>query len=168
MAYPQTSFDTTATAPYAGMKGDSTFDRVDSYVNEEASAEMEFGIMLQQGTLANDALIPTGITNDFIGVLLHSHAYANDTELGTTGLKPNVTLNVMSKGRCWVTVEEAVTPASNVLVRCVTGTGTVMGRFRDTADGVTCLDISAYARFLTSTSGAGVALLEFDITNRRA
>ncbi len=168
MAFPQTTFDVVQAVAFAGMKGDATFDRVDSFINEESAAEMEFGIMLQQGTLSNDALIPTGITNDLIGVLLHSHAYANDTEIGTTGVKPNVTLNVMSQGRCWVTTEETVTPASNVLVRCVTGTGTVMGRFRDTADGVTCLDISAYARYLSSTSGAGVALLEIDITNRRA
>jgi hypothetical protein len=59
------------------------------------------------------------------------------------------------------------TPASAVLVRVVANSAQV-GDFRDTADSSNCVDISSWARYLTTTTGAGLVLLEFDVLNRGA
>lgn len=169
MAATQTSVSDRMTAAFAGMLADSSYVKnVRSYVNEEASAEIPFGVMVKQGTAANDAkACASGDTSPvFIGVTVHSHAYAKPTEVGDTGVKPNMTLGVLTRGCIWVPVEEAVTPASAVLVRIIATGSEVAGAFRDTADASDCIDISGWARFVSTTTGAGFAQLEFDVANR--
>ncbi len=166
---PQTSV-TTMSAAFAGMKADSAHCDVDSFINGESSAEIPFGVMVAQGTAYNEARkLTTGdTTDDFIGITMHSHAYAKPDELGDTGVKVDCMLNVMARGRVYVQVEEAVTPASKPLVRIIASGSEVAGAFRDTADASDCIDVSAYCRFKSSTSGAGVAILEFDMSGRFA
>lgn len=173
MAAIQTSISTSGTdAAFAGMNPDSSNGDIGSYLSEEASAEIPFGVMLGQGTSERGALKLAATSDKLIGVLMHSHAYAKDTELGDTGLKPGVTLGVKYKGRAWVLVEETVTPASDVLVRCIAVGAEVAGAFRDTADASDCVDISAWCRYVRGTvtlaSGVTVAMVEFDVTNRGA
>lgn len=166
---PQTSVSAAMTEAFQGMLGDASYHKhVESYVNEESSAEIPFGVFVKRGTAANTAIKLTATSDELEGVVVHSHAYDKDNELGTTGLKPKVTMGVLARGRIWVPVEEAVTPASSVLVRAVATGSEVAGACRDTADGSDCIDISKYARFLTSTSGAGIALLEYDVIARKA
>lgn len=129
-----------------------------SYVNEEASAEMPFGRMLAKGTADFDALLMAAQADALIGVLVHSQAYQKDTELGSTGLKPDVTLNVLTKGRIWVNVTEDVTPASAVRV------DEDGGQFRDSAEANVTIDISKNARYLTTALSGTLALLEFNMT----
>lgn len=168
MAFPQTAVASAITGAFAGQSGDSSNKQDDSFINGESSAEIPFGVVVQQGTADNECLLLTATSNVLIGVTLHSNNYQLTTELGTTGVKPNVTMNVRSQGRVWVTVEEAVTPASNVLVRAVAAGSEVAGAFRDTADGSDCIDISGFARYLTSAGIAGLALVEFDFRVRSA
>lgn len=169
MAIPQTSVAESMTAAFAGMVADSSPNKdVRSYVSEEASAEIPFGVMVGQGTLDDQCLLLAAITDKMIGVVVHSHAYAKDVELGTTGIKPKMTVGVMKKGVVWVYVEEAVTPASTVLCRAVAAGAEKAGAFRDTADASDLIDCSSFARFLSSTTGAGIALLEFDVAMRGA
>ena len=168
MAFPQTAVAAAITGAFAGQSGDSSNKQDDSFINGESSAEIPFGVVVQQGTADNECLLLTATSNVLIGVTLHSNNYQLTTELGTTGVKPNVAMNVRSQGRVWVTVEEAVTPASNVLVRAVAEGSEVAGAFRDTADGSDCIDISGFARYLTSAGIAGLALVEFDFRVRSA
>lgn len=165
---PQTSVPTAMTAAFDGMIVDSEPFVERSYVSEEASAEIPFGVCVKQGTGDNGALKLTSTADKLIGLVRHSHAYNRDNELGSTGLKPYVTLGVVTKGVMWVPVEEAVTPASAVLVRAVATGNEVAGAFRDTADGSDCIDVSAFCRYLSSTTGAGRAKLAFDFTMRNA
>jgi hypothetical protein len=169
MAAPQTSVSIQQGVAFDGMLGDASMLKdCRSYVNEEASAEIPFGVMVAQGT-GDDGCLKLAATSDkLIGIVVHSHSYQKDNELGSTGLKPTVVLSVLTRGKIWVPVEEAVTPASDVLVRAVAGGSEVAGAFRDTADSTDCIDISSWARYLTSTTAAGRALLEFDVTNRGA
>lgn len=164
MSAPQTSVSIVQGVSFAGQLGDtSQMNDAKSYVNAEASAEMPFGILVVQGTLEQDALIPAAQANLAVGILMHSHAYQKDNELGTSGLKADVVFSALTRGRIWVTVDEAVTIAGAVRVR-MSGAGA--GTFRTAASaGVTKL-ITSSARFLTATAGAGVALLEIDINNR--
>lgn len=168
MPATQTSVATKMTRAFAGMVADSSRDtNVRSYVSEEASAEIPFGVFVKQGTGDDQCLKLTAVTDKLIGVVVHSHAYAKDQELGDTGLKPKVTVGVMSRGRIWMPVEEAVTPASPVRVRCIAVGNEVAGALRDTADASDDVAITTWARFLTSTTGAGIVLLEFDVNNQQ-
>lgn len=164
MAIPQTSVSEAPTAAFQGMLADTGPNNdVASFVNESTS-EIPFGVMVMQGT-ADDQCKPLAATTDkLIGIVVHSHAYDKDNELGSTGLKQYVSVGVLRKGRIWVPVEEAVTPASSVLVRAVAGGSEVAGAFRDTADSTDCIDISQFARYRSTTTGAGLALVEIDMT----
>lgn len=165
---PQTSVSDNPSVAYPGMLGDSGNKSVDSFINGEASAEIPFGTLVSQGTLDNEALIPaaSGDGVKAVGVVLHSHAYNKDNELGTSGLKPEVTMNVLNKGRVWVVIDENVTPASAVRAR-YTAVGGGKGSFRASASAGNTVDLSKCARWIgTHLAATGYGLLEIDLTNR--
>lgn len=167
MAAPQTSVSLRPLRGFAGMLSDTTMLKdVRSYVNAEVSAELPFGIMVKQGATDDACLLPTAITG-LLGIVVHSHAYEKDVELGDTGLKPTITVGVLGVGRVWVTVDEAVAPGNAVRVR-ITAAGGGQGTFRKTAGAGLTVDISAWARWRTSTTGAGIAELELDATSAAA
>ncbi len=170
MAIPQTSVSVTPTLGKAGLIADMNPNNdVRSYVNGESSAEIPFGVMVAQGTADEEArLCTTGDTSPlFVGVHVYNPSAPKPYVLGDTGIKINMSMGVMQKGVIWVPVEEAVTPASAVLVRIIAEGSEVAGAFRDTADASDCIDISAWARFVSSTTGAGLAQLQFDVTMRK-
>lgn len=155
---------------FPGMVEEGT---IESRVNGEASAEMAFGIAVGQGTLDNEAILLAATSDKQIGITAFRQGYIDQTELGTSGLKPNVTVGVVRKGVVWVIVEEDVTPASAVLIRCVAGGAEIAGSFRDTADASDCATATPYCRFLgasvTAQDGVTkVARLAFDFTMRGA
>jgi hypothetical protein len=81
---------------------------------------------------------------------------------GTVGnaYATNEDMPVLQDGEIWVNVEEAVTPASLVYVRITESTGGAadQGKFRASADSGKA--VIAYGfKFMTSTTGAGLALL---------
>jgi len=167
---PQTSV-TALTRGYAGMLVDTSYHKnTRSYVSEESSAEIPFGVMVVQGTADNQALLPHTSAADneqkLLGIVQHSHAYAKDQELGDDGLKPKVTMGVLTHGRILVPVEEDVAPGDAVRVRVVVSGAEQAGAFRTAADGTDCIDISSFARWTASGTAAGVAELEIDMTNR--
>lgn len=171
MAFPQTSVSVKQTKAFAGMLVDASACVVDSFVSEESSAEIPFGVMVCQGSADNGAkLLNTSAAamaaDVMVGVVVHSHAYQKTNELGTSGLKPKATLGVLRRGIVWVTVEEAVTPASAVKVRAVAGGSEQAGAFRDTADSTDCVDISSFARYRTTAGAGELAQLEIDMTGR--
>ncbi len=144
-----------------------------SRVSEEASAEIPFGRMLKAGSTDPQVLLPTATSDLFAGVSVFNHAYAKPNELGDTGLKPMVAFNILNKGRLWVRTEDAVTQASEVHVRCVTGGSNgygaagaeSAGAFRGTADSTDCVDVSAFCRWMKSAGAGELAELEVDMTS---
>jgi hypothetical protein len=165
---PFTSVLSGIAVSFQGMIADSTNLIVDTFVNGESSAEIPFGVCVKQGTDDAEAVLLTAITDKLVGIVLHSNAYNKTNEVGSTGIKPDVVMNVARKGVVWVPVEEAVTPASAVLVRAVATGGEQAGAFRDTADASDLIDVSAFCRFRSTTTGAGLVKLEFDFTMRGA
>lgn len=160
---------------FAGVASDNTKIRTRAYVNAEAAQEMPFGTMLVQGTGDDDAKVFASNANKMIGVLRNQFAYAIPRsgvggELGLIGLKPKATLGLAQNGPMTVIVGEAVTPASPVRVRADTNAGalgTALG------PGTFCTTSSAghtirlpFARFLGTTTGAGVVEVSFDINMR--
>src|SRR5436189_6470944 len=109
----QTTVEDRMTIAFAGMLADSTRTKdVLSKTGEEASAEVPFGVMVAQGTEDDGVLLLATTGDDLVGVVIHADEYLKDLQLGDTGLKPNVTMGVLNKGRIYVTPEDAVTPSS--------------------------------------------------------
>ena len=86
------------------------------------------------------------------------------------GIKQNEPANLRRQGTIWVRPEDAVTPVSGVHVRVTAnaGVGTALGSFRGAADGGNTRDISAVARWVTSSQGSaegGVAKLLLNLPN---
>src|SRR5688572_11716891 len=129
MPATQTSVSDRMAVAFPGMRSDASRDNnCRSYVSEEASAEVPFGVFVGQGTDEEGALLLAATTDRVIGATLHSHAYAKDQELGDDGLKPGVTLAVASRDRAWICAESgAITPADSVFIRCVAAGAEVAG-----------------------------------------
>lgn len=164
MTAPQTSVPTTMVAGVVGQLADLyTIEHGDiiSVTSTEASAEIAFGLAVKRGTTDDTALLLTAIANTVLGVVVHSHLFSKPDELGTTGLKPGVTFDVLRAGRLYVICEENVTPTSGVHVRALaSGGNTTIGQFRATADGTNSIDISAFAQWMTTTTAGDIAVLE--------
>lgn len=167
---PQTTVTSDPALAFAGMLGDSRPKGVDSFINGESSAEIAFGVAVCQGTLDNEALLPAAAADllKLTGIVLHSHDYNKDNELGTSGLKPEVAMNVLTHGRVWVVIDEDVLPTSAVRVRH-TSDGGGKGTFRKTASANATVDLSKIARWCgTYLAANGVGQIEIDITGRAA
>lgn len=171
---PQTSVLTNALPAFAGMLGDSGRDmNLATALNSEAALQLPFGTMVMQGTTDQGALCLTaGNVAKIIGAVVYSGAYQKGVELGVVadansriGIMPTVPFNVLKRGRIWVQVEEAVTPASAVRVRC-TAAGTGSGTFRTTSAGAGLSMLLANARYLDTAGISGFSRVEFDVLLR--
>lgn len=174
---PQTAVADRMTIGIVGQLADlhSMADaRVKTATNQEASAQIPFGIMVIRGSLDDSALLlhtsaAAMVTGQLLqGVSTHGHAFAEPQELADTdagGLQPDATFGVLEIGTIIVAPENAVTPASEVHVRAVAGVGEQAGAFRATADGSDTVDITAFAKWLTSAGAGQPAVLEIDMTN---
>lgn len=143
------------------------FGDVISSTNEEASAEIPFGLMVKQGTGGSRELckLPTAAAG-LLGVTVHAQNFAKPVQLGDDGIKPGVTVGVLRKGKIYVELNgaTAVTPASEVHVR-VAGAGQLGSFSGGTGVAAETVDISAFARWCGSGSEGDVVAVEIDMTN---
>lgn len=139
------------------------FGDVVSAVNEEAAAEIPFGVMVKQGTDDDDVKLLAAQADKLKGIVVFGHNFDYPVQRGDTGLKPGVHFGILRKGRIFVRTEDAVTPASEVHVRAVAVDPEVKGAFRGTDDGADTLDITAFAKWVTSADAGEVAILEIDM-----
>lgn len=101
-------------------------------------------------------------TESFVGVACHRHIEPTPEKTGIGTVDSNATtqwesgdaMALLKQGMIWVPVTEAVSPTSSVVVNETSSDFS-------TATG---LDISGMASFVTSTSGAGLAVLEVNIS----
>ncbi|SRR5258707_258302 len=154
----------TLPAPFAGMRVDMMRDDIRSLVNTDV-LNVPFGVAVAQGNIGtngdNAAVLPSGSTFKFLGAVAHSHTYDNGPNglLTPTGLKPTAVLDVLSQGRIWVLVEEAVNAEDPAFVRFVAGPGgTQLGAWRKSAD--TASAGAVKARYRTSAGAGGFAQVE--------
>lgn len=167
-AIPQTVVNDAPPLGLPGLLYDSNSRQQScSAVNSEATAVMAFGIMVaENGTRA--ALLLAAVTDRLKGIVIRESSLARDIEYDETllGVKPKVEISLLEKGRIWVPIENTVTEASEVHVRCVATGSEVAGAFRNNKDGTDTLDLSAFARWVLGGTAATGAVLEFDLTNR--
>lgn len=74
-------------------------------------------------------------------------------------------VSVLKRGRIWVSVEEAVTPASPVFIRFAAGTFPTLGAFRASADTSTAVAVPNGAmKFITTQATiGGLVLVEVNL-----
>lgn len=120
---PQTSVSNPADIGVEGQL--SGVGQVDKYHarNDESSARIPFGRMIAKGAAQDEALLCSTLTDKLLGVSVFGQAYAKESELDADGFKPGTTFDYLTKGRIYVRVEDAVTPASEVHVRMKAGAG---------------------------------------------
>lgn len=163
----QTSYSTSLTAAFEGMKADSGACEVWSMVNNEASLEIPFGhgVAFEGSTDEQGALSPDALTDKLAGILLHSHDYSNSPngDLGTLGVKAGGVLNVMRKGRIWAVCANGCAIGDRLFVRVLGGTE---GELRSAADGVNTIDATTQGVWLTTATAGNLAVLEVDFTNK--
>lgn len=143
------------------------FGDVISSTNEEASAEIPFGLMVKEGTGGSWDLakLPTAAAG-LLGIVVFAQNFSKPTQLGDSGLKPGVTFGVLRKGRIYVelTGADAVTPASEVHVR-VAGVGQKGSFSGGTGVAAETVDITGFARWAGSGTTGDIVALEIDMTN---
>ena len=160
----------------AGMRGDVQFDYKRSYLNNTGLI-VPFGVGVFRGATDNTLKRGTAVTDDFIGIVGHSHIDNSSSStypaagvpFGTATPQAGVPLaaqaNVIRAGLVWSQVEQAVTPDDRVFVR-ITANGPgkdVLGAFRKDADlvsGVPTAVPVAGLSFMSTALAAGVVLIE--------
>jgi hypothetical protein len=148
---------------FPGQFADAGFGDVISRVAEVA---VPFGKFVVQGTdKDNQANLPgaaTDITNTLLrlGIAMKTHGIESDPNVALPTYPIKSVMSVMKKGRAWVVVEESVSPSDPVYVRYAAG-GSGKGSFGKTA-GSTERALLANARYLTTASADGLAMVEVD------
>ena len=160
----QQSYALVHTALLEGQLSDIRDNTIGTYINETAVVQ-PFGdlqVYNVAGTVANSATTISGASDTVLGVNVLT--YVDETALngdGRPGVKIDQVLNVANEGAVAVYVTGAVTPASPVRVLySASGTGKA-GQFSHAFASGKTVRLSN-ARFLTSTTGSGLAILELN------
>ncbi len=137
--------------------------KVDTYLQEEASAHIPFGYVVKLGTPdlslgINGAKLPSAKTDKLVGIACFAHSYArtNAQEIDSTGLSPGTHFGVVRQGAVFVMPEEDVAAGDDAHARVTANSGKLPGMIGKTDDGVRTIDISALVQWETAggpTSG---------------
>ena len=160
----QQSYALAQTALQEGQLSDIRDNTIGTYINETAVV-LPFGdvqVYNSGGTVANSAKTLSASGDTVVGINVLT--YVDETALNADsrpGVKVDQVLNVANEGAVAVYVTGAVTPASIVRVLySASGTGKA-GQFSHAfASGKTVR--MANARYLSSTTGSGLAILELN------
>jgi hypothetical protein len=160
----QQSYALTHVALLEGQLSDIRDNTIYTGLNE-TGAVIPFGnlaVYNTAGTVANSATTISGATGTVVGI--NTLTYVDETALdsaGRPGVKNQQAMNITSEGAVAVYVTGAVNPTSPVRVLYVaSGTGKV-GQFSHAFASGRTVRLSN-ARFLTSTTGSGLAVLELN------
>jgi len=168
----QSSYSRTMTAAYAGMLADDGEHDIIPMLNSEASASIPFGVGVKKGTGDSDALLPSAETDEIVGFTVHGHNYTIGTttsDLDSNGdMRPGCVMNVLRKGRIWVTARKGavVAFASRLWVRAVAGGGEYLGAAEDADDGTDTIDCTKQGQFITSGAADALVVLEVNFLNK--
>lgn len=130
-------------------------------IASEVSAEIiKFGWGVQVETTGLIA-VPSAATDKFHGVALMKHK-AKTNALGEAQYEIGQAVSILRKGRIWVYSEQAVNPTLAVFLRHTTTTTEIPGDFRVDLDTDKAFDISAYAKWISVTAAAGLAIVDIN------
>lgn len=165
----QSTYNEEMTEGFEGMLDPKSHPQVLTMRNDEASAEIAFGraVKYASATDANSAKLLTAITGEVVpGILIHSHAYDKDTDLGDTGVLPDRVLNILTQGRVLVVCENGCIPGDNLFIRAVAaGDPEFNGGLRSATDGTDTIDSQGQGRWETVAAAGALAWLRVDFLN---
>jgi hypothetical protein len=166
MASKQTTYSQSFGRGFPGQRLEQSGDVVETVISEESSAEIPFGLAVCWGTGDREVLLPATENDVVAGLVIHSHDYAKDSELGDSGLKPGVMFTILRRGKMIVTAEEATTAhVSRLWVRAVAGGGEVLGALEVGDDSTDMIDATGQGLFRETTDAGGLTVIEVDFTN---
>ena len=166
---PQTTYGINIAPAKAGQQYDIGPNDIISVNHQLACA---VGVLLVRDSANGDFFgkVPgaaTDVTNggSVLGIILADQTLEQPYPQGNAvPMSPaKYTSPVIRSGRVWVNVEGAVTAGNQPYARYAVGTGSVLGAFRADAD-TSSAALVPNARFVTSTTGAGLAVVEVDFT----
>lgn len=134
-------------APYA----------IDTFINEEDTGVMEFGIGVVQGTTAGTFIkrpVAASTAAAFEGITTNNRTTERDLE-GALYIRKHAAIGVMRYGRVYVHCEDDATPAYGDALYMVSD-GTHKGYFTDSSTS----SVAVKGRFLSAVDSDKVALVE--------
>lgn len=102
-----------------------------AHKNAEATDELAPGLMVARAADATHVERLDSSSDAMAGIAMFGHSYSKPEDIGDTGYKPGVELDVFQRGRIYVTAEDIVTPSSGVYVRMIAGDGAAAYPFED-------------------------------------
>lgn len=173
----QTAVTSNPAKGHAGLL-DATAPHFITHAINADSVSIPFGkaVVWDPSTPATDisVTLPANQTDPVMGIVVKMDHYAKawidvdgntHGELDGTGLRPEVMMTVLRKGRILVTAATAVVAGvSRLYVRRTAGLGETLGALEDAADSTDMIDCTNQGVWV-STAGAGeLAWLEVDFT----
>lgn len=153
----QTSYSMNMPRAIAGTLYDLSFHRVDSYVVDTGNTVYP-GMGVVAGTdVEKQVKLPTATTTTIKGIaLLQAKEQAAD---GTVAYAAKDSVPVLDKGRAWVPVTGAVTADAQAYL---VFSGADAGKWAAAAGAGPIASAITGAKFKTSTTGAGLAVVELN------
>lgn len=147
----------------AGMKYDVGFDDTVSGVSQESSASIAFGAGVVRGTIDDGVKLPAAEADIVKGVVVHSHAYAPDVTVDDDGVKPKAMVNVMRRGRIWVSPVTAVAAGDRGYLYYAGSEA--KGSWGNAMIAGETMDTSLQVEFVTSCDADGLAVIDVNFVN---
>lgn len=149
----QLTYSANMSPAIAGTLYDLSDHTIDAYAAEGSDIGMGMGVVAGTDTLTQCKL-PAGAVTGFKGIAL-MQAKEQTYGTGTVAYVAKDTVPVVDRGRVWVPVVGAVTAGT---AACLIHTGANIGKWTVTDD--TNSDVITNAKFKTSTTGDGIAVVE--------
>lgn len=164
----QTTYTTVPNPSFRGMLADvGPNDVLSKSFKGLAGAAAPFGTpMVTVVGDVNQCRLPAAAADTLLGVAVHRNiapgTAGSNAFTGEQGIEDTQTVDVLTKGRIWVKVEEAVTPEDDVYWRGVVNGLLIPGNWGTSSDAGKCT-LLAGARFLTSGAAGDLVILEINV-----
>lgn len=157
----QTSYTIDQPEAFAGMKGDSEFDNIESAAAEGA---VGFGLGLEAGTDdVNQVKIPADANGVFRGISVHQHV---EPLAGVAQYLDTETVSVMRKGKVWMQIETTdigtLVVDDAVFVNVAIG-GVQLGRVTSVSTANLAIPRGVCRKLSLDPDGIAIALIEINI-----
>jgi hypothetical protein len=137
----QTSYSNDPAVGFAGMRADNRATEHLSRLNGEASANLQFGVMVKKGANDSKCLLPSASTDELLGLVVSDFSIDSAELSGSGAVAPEEMASIARKGAFYVLPEQAVVEGDPVYVRYTDGSGALtVGRLRKDAGGVAQVD----------------------------
>jgi hypothetical protein len=154
---PQLNYNEPAAAVKGGL-GDSGPNDLFTGVS---AVDINFGLGLQIETTGLLA-IPSAVGDEVAGIAVQVQKNI-PRATGIALYEADEAITMLKKGRIWVYSEQAVNPVLDVFLRHTTTTTEEPGDFRVDIDTDKAIDISAFAKWVSVTTAAGLAQLDINL-----